>query len=81
MWNQKLMGIAWPAFLAACALELLVFAAVDPLELQSAGHQLAWSRQAIYTASFFVFWAVSLFSGALTVLLAMPAPKIEGRQA
>ena len=30
MWTQRLMWIAWPAFLMAGVLEVLVFAFVDP---------------------------------------------------
>lgn len=69
MWNQKLMWIVWPAFLAACVLELVVFALVDPQDLQWFGQRLAWSRQAVYTMAFFAFWAIAAASNALTVLL------------
>ena len=30
--TQRLLWITWPAFIAACVLELIVFAVVDPLE-------------------------------------------------
>lgn len=30
MWRQRLMWIAWPAFLVAAVLEMVVFAFVDP---------------------------------------------------
>ena len=69
---SRLMWIGWPAFLAACVLELLVFAMVDPLELHWAGQHLGWSRQAVYTAAFFSFWAVSLGACALSTLLRTP---------
>ena len=70
---QLMMWIAWPAFLAACALELLVFAVVDPLELHWSGQSLGWSRQGVYTAAFFVFWLASMGACALTALLRLPA--------
>jgi hypothetical protein len=64
------MGIAWPAFLLAAVLEMLVFAMVDPGDLHRFGGQpLDWSRQAVYTVAFFVFWAVTAASSALSVLL------------
>lgn len=66
---HRTMWIAWPAFLAACALELLVFAVVDPHELQWSGHALGWSRQAVYTFAFFAFWLVAMGACALTTLL------------
>ncbi len=33
MWTQRLMWIAWPAFMVAGILEMLVFAMVDPQDL------------------------------------------------
>jgi hypothetical protein len=66
------MWIGWPAFLAACVLELLVFAVVDPLELQWAGQHLGWSRQAVYTAGFFSFWIVSMGACARSTALRTP---------
>ena len=56
-------------------LELVVFALVDPLELHWGGHTLGWSRQAVYTAAFFVFWCSGLVTGTLTNLLRAGAPK------
>ncbi|MES2971966.1 MAG: hypothetical protein V4757_00060 [Pseudomonadota bacterium] len=73
-WARRIMTVAWPAFLSACLLELLVFSVVDPLDL----HLVGWSRQAVYTASFFAFWLVSMVSNAVTALLCghdgRPAP-------
>lgn len=63
------MGIAWPAFLLAAVLEMIVFAMVDPGDLHWFGQPLAWSRQAVYTVAFFVFWGVTAVSSALTALL------------
>jgi hypothetical protein len=77
MWNEKqLLWIAWPAFLSACVLELVVFAFVDPMELRWSGRGLSWSRQGVYTAGFFVFWAAGLLSAGLTTLLRAPMPRI-----
>lgn len=77
--NHRFVWIAWPAFLAACALELLVFAFVDPRELHWAGHALDWSRQAVYTAAFFAFWAVSMVACALTALLRLAPAEVNAR--
>lgn len=71
MLRQRLMWIVWPAFLMAGVLEVLVFAMVDPQDVHWFGTPLEWSRQAIYTTAFFVFWVVTAFSGGLTALLAM----------
>jgi hypothetical protein len=71
MWTQRLMWIAWPAFLVAAVLEMLVFAMVDPSDLHWAGSPVELSRQAVYTLAFFVFWFMAMASSALTTLLAM----------
>ena len=68
--TRTLMGLAWPAFIAACLLELLVFAMVDPLDVQWSGQPLGLSRMGVYSAAFFAFWAVSGVGCALTALLA-----------
>ena len=67
--GRKLMAIGWPAFLAACLLQMVVFAVVDPAELHWPGRELAWSRQAVYAAGFFMFWAATLLASAMTALL------------
>ena len=71
MWAQRMMWIAWPAFLVAGVLEMLVFAMVDPHDLHWFGQPLDLSRQGIYTLAFFVFWLMTMASSALTTLLSM----------
>ena len=71
MTMQRLMWIAWPAFLLACLLEMLVFALVDPQDLHWFGQPVELSRQAVYTLAFFVFWALSMVASGLTTLLSM----------
>jgi hypothetical protein len=65
------MWIAWPAFLMAGVLEVLVFGLVDPQDLQWFGHPIELSRQGVYTVTFFLFWAVTSVSSGLTTLLSM----------
>ncbi len=74
MWTKMLIAVVWPAFLAACALEAAVFALVDPHELSWAGGPLGWSRQAVYTAAFFLFWNVGVASSLLALVLARTGP-------
>lgn len=72
MWSQRLMWVAWPAFLGACVLEVLVFSMVDPQVLHWMDQPLTGSRQAIYTMAFFVFWLTLAATCALTAFLAQP---------
>lgn len=69
MFAQRMMWIAWPAFMVAGILEVLVFAMVDPQDLHWFGHPLTMSRQGVYTVAFFVFWAITMVSSGLTTLL------------
>jgi hypothetical protein len=69
-WGQLL----WPTFLAACLLEFLVFAVVDPAELHWPGHVGTPSNQAIYTVAFFVFWLIHIACCRLVLWLAASSP-------
>ena len=71
MIGKRLMWIAWPAFLVAAVLEMLVFAFIDPNELHWGGASLGWTREAVYTVSFFLFWALTMVSSGLTTMLSM----------
>ena len=77
MWGQRLMVIAWPAFLAAAVLEMVVFALVDPSNLHWFGSPLALTREAVYTLAFFVFWGLTMASSALTTLLSLPPSELQ----
>jgi hypothetical protein len=74
------MSILWPAFLLACATELLVFALIDPADLHWRGDATSLSRQAVYTVGFFVFWLLATGASALTLLLTRPASEINSRE-
>jgi hypothetical protein len=63
------MWIAWPSFLMAGVLEMLVFAVVDPRDLHWFGQPLVLSNAGAYTLGFFVFWGLMMLSSALTTLL------------
>jgi len=76
--NPRIVNVLWPAFLMAGVLEILVFGQVDPSELSSLGESGAgWSPKLIYTAAFFVFWAVISVASALTLWMTGPCPGPE----
>ena len=77
MLAQRWMWIAWPAFLVAGLLEMLVFAFVDPQDMRWFGQDLDLSRQAIYTLAFFAFWFLAMLSSALTTLLELPSAEVN----
>lgn len=76
--RQRVMCVVWPAFLVAAVLEMVVFALVDPQDLHwFSGAALDWSREAIYTAAFFFFWAMAAISGGITTLLSLPPSEVN----
>ena len=77
MWSKRLMWIAWPAFLMAGVVEMLIFAVVDPESLHWFGEPLQLSREGAYTLPFFVFWGIIMSSSALTTLLSLSAFEVN----
>jgi hypothetical protein len=71
----RAMCVLWPSFLAACALEMLVFGLVDPGDLHWPVAGGPVSRQAVYAMGFFAFWAATAASSALTAMLIKAPPQ------
>ena len=70
--GQGVMCVAWPSFLMASVLEMLVFAMLDPADLHWLGQPVEMSRQGVYTVSFFGFWLIIGISSAMTWMLSRP---------
>jgi len=77
---RQIASVLWPSFLVACAMEMLVFALVDPVSVYCGADALHMSRQGAYTTAFFVFWLMAAASSACTVLL-VTRPEAERRDA
>jgi hypothetical protein len=77
---RKAQWIAWPSFLMAGVLEMLVFTATDPEDLRGFGGVFAeMSTTGVYTISFFCFWIVVALASSLTLFLATPEPDSRDR--
>lgn len=75
---RRAATIAWPAFLGAGALEMAVFAFVDPATLSlPGGEALGLSATTVYSLAFFVFWAAAAAACALTLLLARGTDEVN----
>ena len=74
---QRLMCIAWPAFLVTVILEGLVFAVIDPMDIHFVAEGFELSRQGFYTLAFFVFWGVIALASALSIFLMYPPKNSE----
>ncbi len=53
--QKKWMLVVWPAFLAACVMEMVVFALFDPHDLQGWARGWGLGHQGVYTLAFFAF--------------------------
>jgi len=67
---QQLMWIAWPAFMVACVLRCLYLQWLIRKIFIGLGSVWSFTRQGVYTVTFFVFWFIVMVSSALTTLLA-----------
>jgi hypothetical protein len=71
--SRRALLILWPSFLMAGVLEMLTFVVVDPDSLTLFGvTPLDWTRPAVYSITFLIYWAVISMAGALTALLDDP---------
>lgn len=77
MWARKLMWIAWPSFLVAGMLEMVVFAMVDPSALYWLDQPLHISAEGVYTISFFLFWGLVSLSGVMTIALSLAPWEVD----
>ena len=67
---RRALLILWPSFLLAGVQSALVFVVVDPRSMHWFGATpVEWSVQAVYTATFLIFWGTTATAGALTQLL------------
>ena len=73
--KRHVLLIVWPSFVIAGLLEMLVFSAAHPEDMQGFGGLLTeMSTTGVYTLAFFSFWLISALGSALTLLLSAPAP-------
>ena len=73
--------IMWPSFLAACVLEALVFALVDPGEVHWLGQMPQPSRQSVYSVAFFLFWLITMACSGMVLWLARTGQSIHAQSA
>jgi tryptophan-rich sensory protein len=73
--------ILWPSFLAACLLEVLVFALVDPGEVHWFGQMPQPSRQSVYSVAFFLFWLITMACSGMVLWLARSEQNINAQSA
>lgn len=79
---RRIGVVLWPSFLASVVATGIFFSQLDPDELRLISFPgLELSRMAGYTIGFFMFWAVTTLSSALTLfLLSRPQRRGARRQ-
>ena len=75
--GKQLMWILWPSFIVGGIAEGVFFTLIDPQELYLFGDPVHWSRTAVYSVGFFMFWAVAAASSAFTCFLQRTAAEIN----
>lgn len=66
---KQAIWILWPSFVVGGIAEMVFFTLFDPQELRIFGVQLEFSRLAVYSVGFFLFWLVAACSSAFTCFL------------
>ena len=72
MRRRLLMWVLWPSFLAAGVAGAVLFWLVDPLDVTVLGWQ-PQGRERVYAGGFFLLWAMSALSSALSLLVSRGA--------
>ncbi len=76
--KQRALQILWPAFIAAGVLEMMTFAVIDPGDLHwFGGPPIEWSKKAVYTVTFLIYWVVISTAGAMTALLSVESDDLN----
>jgi len=71
--------LIWPSFLVAAMAAAIIFTFMAPEDVVLFGNSVEASSTAIYTVGFFVLWAVSALSSALT-MLTLPKEMIDAEE-
>ena len=74
---REWIAVLWPAFVAACLLEIVVFAAFDPHDVTLFGIELDAAGDAVYSVAFFAFWAICAATGVVTWSLSRSSDEIN----
>jgi small neutral amino acid transporter SnatA (MarC family) len=77
---RRVSSIAWPAFLMAGVLEIVVFAFVDPGSLRwFGGAALDLGATTVYSLAFFAFWVVIAAAGVMMQRLGETEVEVNSR--
>lgn len=75
--GKRLIWILWPSFIIGGIAEAVFFTLIDPQELYLLGEPVHWSRIAVYSVGFFMFWAIAAASSAFTCFLQRSAAEVN----
>jgi hypothetical protein len=75
--SREWIAVLWPAFVAACLLEIVVFAGFDPHDFNFFGLSVEAGSDVVYSIAFFAFWAITSATGLVTWSLSRSADEIN----
>jgi hypothetical protein len=75
--GKRLIWILWPSFIVGGIAESVFFTLIDPQELYLFGEPVHWSKTAVYSVGFFMFWGIAAASSAFTCFLQRSARDIN----
>jgi len=67
--SRRMIWVFWPAFIVGGLMTAVFFTLVDPEQIGFFGEPLGWSRTAVYSIGFLLFWTFAAGSSALTCFL------------
>jgi len=74
---QHAIWILWPSFIIGGAAEVVFFALFDPMEMTVFGQPPGWSRIAVYSLGFLLFWGFAAASSAFTCFLQRSSAEVN----
>jgi hypothetical protein len=74
---RKAIWILWPSFIVGGVAEIVFFTFFDPMDLHVMGDPVQLSREGVYSAGFFFFWAFAAASSAFTCFLQRSSEEVN----
>lgn len=74
---KRLIWILWPSFIVGGVADAVFFTLFDPMDFLILGAPMEFSRMAVYSLGFFLFWAFAAASCAFTCFLQRSAVDIN----
>lgn len=75
--SRDWISVLWPSFVAACLVEMVVFASFDPQDWHFFGMEEQQSAETVYSIGFFCFWIITTLASLGTWNLTRSATELN----